>query len=116
MKTEKLEYRLYGQVLLNWFTGKRGPEKVLMAVTLKVEQTFNVKEQQAEWYRVGGPREFTWTAKKPTYITRVAMRAPKFAEKWGKKEVNMPMTPPWKATEPRDTITILIPEKVLKVR
>lgn len=114
MKTEKLEYRLYGQVLLNWFTNKRGPEKVVASVVLNVEQTWNEKADQAEWHRIGGPREFTWKAPKTTVVTRCAMESPRIIGTLGKKEILMPM---FAATiESGNTVTIVIPEMVATLR
>lgn len=113
MKTEKLEYRLYGQVLLNWFTGKRGPEKVLAFVVLDVEQTWSEKDGEAQWHRIGGPREFTWTAKKTTRVTHCRMEAPKDVRRLGKQEIRMPF---YEVTiEPGNSVTITIPEKVAKL-
>lgn len=114
MKTEKLEYRLYGRTVLNWFTNQRGPERVLASVTITVEQSWNEQMRQAEWHRLGGPREFTWDARQPTAITRCAMQSPKCVVAYGKKEIDMPVTSC--TVEKGSTMTISIKELVATLR
>lgn len=113
MRTERLGYRLYGYEVLNWFTDKRGPEKVLASVTLTVEQTWDETAQEARWHRIGGPREFTWKARKTTRVTHCTMDSPRDVRRIGKRDIRMPM---WEATiDPGNTVTITVPEKVAKL-
>lgn len=114
MKNEKLEYRIHGQTILNWFSGQRGPEKVIESVVLTVEQTWNTTLDRAEWHRIGGPREFTWKAPKTTIVTGCKMQSPRVIAKLGKKDILMPM---YSVTiEIGNTLTITIPELVATLR